>query len=122
MPCILIVDDEATQLTLIRETLSSAPDFTFVEARDGKQAVEYARTHHPDLVLLDVMMPEMDGYQVCRILKSDPILKNIPIILVSALGHAEDRAVARDLGAFDFINKPFEESDLHAIVRRALES
>jgi putative two-component system response regulator len=118
---VLIVDDEVAQRTLIRETLVGNRDLTFIEAENGTEALRQARaTPHPDLIILDIMMPKMDGFQVCRILKTDATTRDIPVILVTALGHVEDRLAGRDLGAFDFINKPFEVADLQGVVRRAL--
>jgi CheY-like chemotaxis protein len=120
MPRVLIVDDELPQRSLVRETLSDDPTLTFDEAEDGMQAIQRARADRPDVIILDVMMPQMDGYQVCRILKSDPKLHDVPVILLTALGHVEDKVTARNLGAFAFINKPFDEIDLHDQVNRAL--
>jgi DNA-binding response OmpR family regulator len=120
MPHILIVDDEPFQRMLIRETLSNNPQYSFSEAEDGVQAVARARNEHPDLMLLDVMMPHMNGFQVCRTLKTDPVLRGIPIILVTALDKIEDRVNGLDAGADDFINKPFEEEELQTRVRDIL--
>jgi DNA-binding response OmpR family regulator len=105
---------------LIRETLSNNPQYTFSEAEDGVQAVARARDEHPDLMLLDVMMPHMNGFQVCRALKTDLELRTIPIILVTALDKIEDRVNGLDAGADDFINKPFEEEELQTRVRDIL--
>ena len=120
MPRVLIVDDELPQRVLVRETLASNLTLTFDEAEDGMQALRQARGVRPDVIILDIMMPQMDGFQVCRILKSDPMLRDVPIILLTALGHAEDRITARNLGAYAFINKPFDESELHSKVHSAL--
>lgn len=120
MPHILIVDDEPFQRMLIREMLSNNSDYTFSEAEDGVQAVARAREVPPDLMLLDVMMPHMNGFQVCRTLKTDPELRVIPIILVTALDKIEDRVNGLDAGADDFINKPFEEEELQTRVRDIL--
>lgn len=120
MPRVMIVDDELPQRTLIRETLSDDPALTFDEAEDGMQALRRARSERPDLVILDVMMPQMDGYQVCRIFKADPNLQTVPIILLTALGHVEDRITAQTVGAYAFLNKPFNDTELHAKVRSAL--
>lgn len=120
MPHILIVDDEPFQRMLIQETLSNNPQYTFSEAEDGVQAVARARHERPDLVLLDVMMPHMNGFQVCRALKTDPELRTIPIILVTALDKIEDRVNGLDAGADDFVNKPFEEEELQTRVRDIL--
>jgi DNA-binding response OmpR family regulator len=120
MPHILIVDDEVPQRTLIREMLAINPAFTFTEGDDGAQALKLARSVHPDLIIMDVMMPKMDGFQVCRILKSDPAMEHVPIIMVTALGHIEDQSTAINLGAFDFVTKPFNMDDLVAKVNGAL--
>ena len=120
MPRILIVDDEPFQRMLMRETLSNNPQYSFSEAEDGVQAVARAREEHPDLVLLDVMMPHMNGFQVCRAFRRDPQLRTTPIILVTALDKIEDRVNGLDAGADDFINKPFEEDVLQSRVRDIL--
>src|SRR5512141_674947 len=121
MPHVLIVDDEPFQRMLIRETLASDTSLTFTEAGDGAQALELAHhTPHPDLVLLDVMMPQIDGFEVCRRLKADSVLRPIPVILVTALGQLPDKVNGLDAGADDFVNKPFEEGELQARVRSAL--
>src|SRR3954447_9699586 len=112
MPHILIVDDEVPQRTLIREMLAINPTFTFTEGDDGAQALKLARAVQPDLIIIDVMMPKMDGFQVCRILKADPAMEHIPIIIVTALGHSADQATALSLGAFGFVTKPFDVDDL----------
>jgi two-component system, sensor histidine kinase and response regulator len=120
MPQILIVDDEPYQRMLIRETLAGDPSFTFGEAEDGMQALEEIKRRQPDLIILDVMMPKMDGFEVCRKLKGDTAYQTIPIILVTALGQLQDKISGLDSGADDFVNKPFEESELQARVRSAL--
>ncbi len=121
MPHVLIVDDEPYQRLLIRETLADDHSLTFSEADDGLQALDRAqRLPHPDLVILDVMMPQVDGLGVCRALKADPVLRVVPVILVTALGHVQDKVAGLDAGADDFINKPFDESELQARVRSAL--
>jgi len=120
MPMILIVDDEPYQRILIRETLSTDPDLVFYEADNGADALRMARRFPPDLILLDVMMPSMDGFEVCRIIKADPTMRSIPVILVTALGQLQDKVTGLDSGADDFINKPYEEGELQARVRSAL--
>jgi two-component system, sensor histidine kinase and response regulator len=120
MPHILIVDDEPYQRMLIRETLSIEPSFTFTEATDGVDALEKIQRICPDVIILDVMMPKMDGFQVCATLKADPQYRTVPIILVTALGQLQDKVKGLDSGADDFVNKPFEESELQARVRSAL--
>jgi signal transduction histidine kinase len=122
MPLVLIVDDESYQRTLIRETLSADSTLTFIEASNGRQGLEHVFNTPPDVILLDVMMPSMNGFQVCQKIKSDPKYRAIPIILVTAMGRVEDKVAGLDAGADDFVNKPFEESELQARVRSSLRS
>ncbi len=121
MPRVLIADDEPFQRILIRETLTEDPEFAFLEAENGAQALYQARNAKPDLIILDIMMPDIDGLRVCRMLKADPRLQNIPIIMVTALNKEEDRVNALDAGADNFLSKPFEAEELQAIVHEALK-
>src|SRR5262245_34410935 len=121
MPRVLIADDEPFQRILIRETLTEDPEFAFFEAENGAQALEKARREQPDLIILDIMMPDMDGLQVCRLLKSDPRLQTIPVIMVTALNKEEDRVNALDAGADNFLSKPFEADELQSVVNDALD-
>jgi putative two-component system response regulator len=120
MPCILIADDERYQRILLREILSSNPSLTFAEAEDGLQALAEARTQSVDLVLLDIMMPTMDGFAACRAFKADAALQSIPVLLISALGPTQGPKVWKEVGADGFISKPFEEGELQAKVGRTL--
>lgn len=122
MPVILIADDERYQRLLLREILASDPSFTFVDADDGRQAVDLARSDRPDLILLDIMMPVMDGFEACRRLKADPGLQAIPVLLISALGPVPDRLNWQATGADGFISKPLEVSELRAKVHSALRT
>src|SRR5258708_19061242 len=120
MALVLIVDDERYQRALIRETLATDSSLTFAEAENGREALELAPSIRPDVVILDVMMPVLDGFHVCRTLKANPLLRTVPVILVTALGQIQDKVMGLDSGADDFVNKPFEESELQARVRSAL--
>ncbi len=120
MPRVLIADDEPLQRTLIRETLANDPSLSFIEVGDGVQALEEAWANKPDLIILDVMMPEMGGIQVCRILKAEPALQGIPVIMITALESDESRIAGMDAGAIDYIRKPFETVDLEVKVQQAL--
>jgi two-component system, sensor histidine kinase and response regulator len=120
MALVLIVDDERYQRALIRETLATDSSLTFAEAGNGREALILAPSILPDVVVLDVMMPDMDGFEVCRTLKADAILCIVPVILVTALGQIQDKVMGLDSGADDFVNKPFEENELQARVRSAL--
>ena len=102
---ILIVDDLAANREMLVELLDS-PDYQLVEAVDGRQALQLAGANPPDLVFLDVMMPEMDGFEVCRRFRSDPRLAEIPILLITALDDHTSRLAGLDAGADDFIINP----------------
>src|SRR5258708_19773096 len=104
MAVILIVDDEMCQRTLIRETLAADPSLEFVEAENGKQGLEEAQLRIPDVILLDVMMPGMNGFEVCAKLKANPRLRSVPIILVPALAQTHDNVNGLDSAADDFVN------------------
>ena len=102
---ILIVDDLESNIDLLMETLEN--DYDIVVAMDGIEALESVKLDMPDLILLDIMMPNMDGYEVCKRLKQDPLTRLIPIIFLTAMGSMKDEAKGLSLGASDFIVKPF---------------
>src|SRR5690606_27554203 len=85
-------------------------------ASNGPQALDMAREHRPEIILLDVMMPGMDGYEVCRRLKADPATNHIPVVMVTALSEAEDRVRGLDAGAEDFLTKPVDDFLLNSRV------
>jgi len=116
---ILVVDDEPQNLKLIQQILKSSYTLTF--ANDGIKAVQVATDQHPDLILLDIMMPGIDGYEVCRRLKSVPQTKDIPVVFVSSMGEIENQSKGFDLGAIDYIIKPIQPLLLKARVRNHLE-
>ena len=104
---ILIVDDTPANIQVLAGALNDR--YAIKVATSGKSALEImSQAEKPDLVLLDVMMPEMDGYQVCRSIKADPSTWDIPVIFVTAKVQAEDQQMGFDLGAVDYITKPFE--------------
>ncbi len=113
---ILVADDEALNRKVLRELLTSK-GFHVEEAVDGEAAVAKARETTPELVLLDVRMPRLDGFEVCRILKQDESTQFIPIILITALSSVEDRVAGIEAGADDFLSKPFYQAELLARVR-----
>lgn len=115
---ILVVDDEPAQLELVANLLRSEYDVRVL--RGGGRALAFARQHRPDLVLLDVAMPEFDGYQVCQQLTSCPELDDLPVIFLSARGSIQDEAHGLSLGAIDFIHKPVSPPLLRARVRTHL--
>ena len=108
---ILVVDDEIYIVHILDFSLGME-GYEVITALDGEQAVEKARAEHPDLVILDVMMPKLDGYETCRILKADETTRHIPIILLSAKGRTADQKIGYDLGADDYITKPFSPRKL----------
>jgi putative two-component system response regulator len=103
-PTILVVDDEPANLRVLKQILQL--DYQLVFAKSGKEALRLASEQSPDLVLLDIMMPDMTGFDVCRELKSNSGLKHIPIIFVTALNDEADEAMGFELGAVDYITKP----------------
>lgn len=116
---ILVVDDIADNIDLLSNLLR--PTYTVRAALSGKRAIELARSEHsPDLILLDIMMPDMGGYEVCRILKSDPATCHIPIIFVTARSNEEDEKYGLELGAADYITKPVNPSITLARIRTQL--
>ncbi|MEG3849052.1 PAS domain-containing protein [Microcoleus sp. herbarium19] len=116
---ILIVDDNPESLRLLSEILSHR-GYKVRPTRDGKLALNFARTTPPDLILLDIMMPAMDGYQVCEQLKACPQTKDIPVIFISALNEVFDKVKAFSLGAVDYITKPFQIEEVVARVENQL--
>ncbi len=105
MSKILIVDDAPDSIKVLMEALNNLNDEILVATR-GKIALEVASSQNPDLILLDIMMPEMDGYQVCTKLKANAKTKNIPVIFITALDEVTDETKGFELGAVDYINKP----------------
>ncbi len=101
---ILLVDDEPHNLQLLRQILKD--DYTLIFAKNGEDALKNAVSARPDLILLDVMMPDMDGYEVCRQLKQDRRIDDIPVIFVTALADEHDEAHGFQVGGIDYITKP----------------
>ena len=112
---LLLVDDNLVNLSILVETLEEA-GHALLQATDGPSALALAREHLPVLVLLDVMMPGMDGFEVCRALKDDPLTSAIPVIFLSARSEVEGKVRALGLGAVDFIEKPFRPEEVVARV------
>ena len=118
-PVILVADDEPVNLALIKRRLEWE-EYEIHTAEDGGQAVETARRVRPDLVILDVMMPVLDGLQACRLLKEDPATRDIPVIFLSALDDTDTKVSGLSLGADDYISKPFRVEELLARVAVAI--
>jgi diguanylate cyclase (GGDEF)-like protein len=117
---LLVVDDEKQNRTLLTELLR--PDYQVILAKNGVQALSRAQEHLPDLILLDVKMPEMDGYEVIHALKESDLTRDIPVIFITALDSAEDEEKGLELGAVDYISKPFRPSIVRARIRNHLQS
>lgn len=115
---ILAVDDEATNLQLLRHSLQD--EYQLLFAKDGEAALRLARSELPELILLDIMMPNLSGYEVCEQLKADPLTRHIPVIFLTALSNSQDEQRGFDLGAVDYITKPFNPAIVKARVRTHL--
>ncbi|MBM9538691.1 diguanylate cyclase domain-containing protein [Desulfobulbus alkaliphilus] len=119
-PVVLIVDDQPVNIHALASLLRE--DYTLLAAASGTRALELAKGEKvPDLILLDIMMPAMNGYEVCRQLKNDPKTKDIPVIFITARSDSEDEAMGLDLGAVDYIAKPFNNAVVRARVRTHLK-
>jgi putative two-component system response regulator len=116
---ILVVEDNESNARLL-ERLLSRDGHRVCFARDGGQAIEIVHEQHPDLVLMDVMMPTLDGFETCRRLKSDPVTRLVPVVLVTALQESRDRIRGLEVGADDFLIKPVNAAELTARVRSLL--
>ena len=119
---ILVVDDEEDLLDLISYNLKKE-GFTVLTALNGRKGIELAKINKPDLILLDIMMPEMNGIEVCEILKTDDHLKQIPVVFLTARGEEEMEVKTLDIGADDFLSKPISTkkllSRINAVLRRS---
>ena len=116
---LLLVDDNPINLQVLFETLKQS-GYKLIAAKDGQKALAMASSARPDLILLDIMMPGMDGYEVCRRLKEDETTRDIPIIFVTAMGETSDETKGLELGAVDYITKPFSPPIVQARVRTHL--
>jgi putative two-component system response regulator len=117
---IMVVDDSPDNIDVLRGILSA--NYSVKAAINGKQALKIAESNKPDLILLDVMMPEMDGYEVCKKLKANPLTQDIPVIFVTAKSQTMDEEKGFELGAVDYITKPISPSIVNARVKTHLAS
>jgi DNA-binding response OmpR family regulator len=120
MTTVLVIDDEAPIRLLCRVNLE-AEKMQVLEAADGESGVEIARTKKPDVVLLDVMLPGMDGWQVAERLVDDEATSQIPLVFLTARAELRDRARGLELGGVDYITKPFNPLDLAPVIEGLLE-
>jgi CheY-like chemotaxis protein len=117
--CILVVDDEQYIRLLARRLLSDK--FTVLEGSDGAEAVDMARKHKPDLILMDIMMPNVDGYNACSMIKADQSTKRIPVVMLTGIGYELNKKLAKEMGADDYITKPFTLEKLLDTIGKFLE-
>ena len=116
---ILIVDEEIDASTALKVALE-AEGYNVIEALDGYEGIRKAKSENPDVILLDIMMPGMDGFEVCQLLKADPASMHIPIIMLTAKGEVDDKVEGLELGADDYVTKPFNLKELKARIRIVL--
>ena len=112
---ILVVEDDPKSLTLTKDLLQIS-GFSTVQAANGQEGVERAKSERPDLILMDIMMPKMDGYTACHAIKSDPLTRNIPIVMLTAVGYDLNRKLAQNVGANGYVTKPVNRVDLMAAI------
>ena len=107
---ILIADDEVGIRELVRKILSK--DYTVLEAQNGEEAVNMAHSQKPDVILMDMMMPQMDGLTACYAIRNNPATKSIPVIMVTAIGFELNIKLSQQMGASGYVTKPFSSQDL----------
>jgi len=117
---ILIVDDQPANLGVLSELLDNA-GFEVLVATDGMSAISKMQYVRPDLILLDIMMPEVDGFEICKILKNDPATAEVPVIFMSALSDSVDKVKGLSIGAVDYITKPFQQEEVLARIKLHLK-
>ena len=119
-PKILVIDDEPDAIELVAFNLKNA-GFDVVTATDGAEALRKARSTQPSLVVLDLMLPEIDGLEVCKLLRRDPLTAAIPILMLTAKASEVDRILGLELGAEDYVTKPFSPRELVLRIRKILD-
>lgn len=117
MSTVLVVDDAQTDRELLARVAASA-GHRVITASDGKEAVDLAKSQRPDVIFLDVVMPNQDGFATCRTLKKDPATQSIPIVLVTSKGTESDKFWGRKQGADEHVVKPWSEEAIHTVLRR----
>ena len=116
---ILVVDDDPKQLVLIRDLLRLS-GFTTIEATGGEQGIELAKSKKPDLILMDILMPKVDGYTACREIKMDKATKAIPVVMLTSVDYELNKELGRDMGANGYMTKPVNRQELLDVISRFL--
>ena len=116
---VLIVEDDPRQMRLIGDLLKVS-GYSTIEATDGEKGVELAKAKKPDLILMDIMMPKMDGYTACREIKLDKATRVIPVVMVTSLDYPLNKELGKDVGADGYITKPFGHQELLDVIHRFL--
>ena len=117
---VLVIDDSPTILKVVQLVLTKA-GFTVFTAADGDEGVEVAKKKKPDLILLDFVMPKMNGYQVCRALHEEEALSDVPVVLMSAKGDQVGERFVKVMGIVDYITKPFSPEAITGVVQHTIE-
>lgn len=117
---ILIADDEVSVRSLAKRLLSKR--YVVLEAQDGKRAIHIARTQKPNLILMDILMPNVDGYSACHAIKTDEATSAIPVVMLTALGYELNKKLANQMGADAYISKPFSPAELLDTIDKLLSS
>ena len=115
---ILIVDDESSVRLLVSSMLGK--DYIVIGANDGEEAIDIAHRQELALILMDIMMPKVDGYNACYVIKTDPTTKKIPVVMLTAVGYELNRKLANEVGADGYITKPFTLQELLETINRFL--
>lgn len=116
---VLIVDDEEPIRQLVSNIL--AKDYTVLVAIDGEEAINMARRQKPDLILMDILMPKVDGFTACYTINQDPATRDIPVVMLTGIDYELNKKLSREIGAQGYITKPFSPEDLRATVGRFLK-
>ncbi len=116
--CVLVIDDSIMIRKMVVDLLEDR--FQVIEARNGREGVRLAKEHKPDVILLDFVMPELDGYETLQLLQKDATLQKIPVIMMSGLPDEVANKVPQPFAGFDFLEKPFQQEDLYQHINKAL--
>lgn len=117
---VLVVDDNAQNLELLEIYMESIPEVRVITAANGLEALEQVARESPDLILLDIMMPKMSGFEVCKRIKSNPATRDIIVVMVTALNETGDIERAAECGTDDYLTKPIDKTALQDLVRKLL--